>query len=131
MQEESLKQQTLFSLIRARADPDSIREIVAGLSIQTGEGEGLQCDRAYFILFASLAALKRRLYHQVNRTEGVLDQPHAVQWCTREEALLGPGLIAQQASAMSPGQLLIFLCASDTTRQSFAPVVAGCFEPNK
>lgn len=117
-----MQDSTLLSLINARADEHSIRDILKNIKI-TG---GLQKGIIYFVIFEDLNAVSRRVYNQVNSITKELDIPVSISHVSKDNFNL-EGVSKEQVSRMDETtQTTIFICCAG--QGSFAPIISGVFD---
>jgi hypothetical protein len=59
---DNMEEHRILAEIHAKVTPDTIRDIVSGLTIKTDQGTGIFPGIVYWIIFEDVAALRRRVY---------------------------------------------------------------------
>lgn len=116
-----MNDQALLSLITARADEDTIRNVVSEIEIKGG----LQRGTIYLIIFKDLKAVSRRVYNQLNSETKELDVPISIGRISKDKFDL-KGWPQEQVDMMKDEQVAIFICCAG--EDCFAPLIAGVFD---
>jgi hypothetical protein len=96
-----MENQRFIQLIGARANDQSIRDIISNLEVKTNKDNGFICRLIYFI------SICRRVYNQV-------DNPISVQYTTKDEFDSNIEWMETQVSKMNDEtQTTIFICVKE------------------